>query len=186
MTFHALRIVTIVPILQVKTGLDRKFFARSSHPLGVTGSHPVVYVGAVFSKADPRVTPTGDRVMPKPIRASRRKQTDPTAMAIVGKGGEGFHPTTLAEMLSLSEVDMRIIDLRIGLVQAVRQLRQEAGLTSAQLAKRLEVSKARIAEIESPSHEPTLDSLLLLFFAVGESTALLCEIVRRTDESMSR
>jgi len=130
--------------------------------------------------------------MPKTVRASRVKKvesptpegTDPTAKPIVGQGGEGFHPTTLAEMLSLSEADMRIIDLRIGLVQAVRQLRRDAGLT--QVAKRLEVSRTPIAEIESPSREATLDSLLPLFFAVGRSTAQLCEIVRGTDEVMIR
>ncbi len=132
--------------------------------------------------------------MPKTVRASRVKKvesptpegTDPTAKPIVGQGGEGFHPTTLAEMLSLSEADMRIIDLRIGLVQAVRQLRRDAGLTQAQVAKRLEVSRTQIAEIESPSREATLDSLLPLFFAVGRSTAQLCEIVRGTDEVMIR
>ncbi len=135
--------------------------------------------------------------MPKAIRRASRLSrleaappidnvpTDPTAKPVVGNG-PGWQPTTLAEMLSLTEVDMRIIDLRLGLIRAIRQIRQEAGLTQKQLAKHLGVSQPRIAELESVEKEPTLDSLLPAYFAVGGTSSQLCEIIRRTDESMNR
>ncbi len=81
---------------------------------------------------------------------------------------------------------MRIIDLRLGLIRAIRQIRREAGLTRKQLAKHLGVSQPRIAELESVEKEPTLDSLLPAYFAVGGTSSQLCEIIRRTDESMNR
>lgn len=132
--------------------------------------------------------------MPKTVRASRVKPApatapepavDPTAKPIIGKGS-GWHETTLAEMLSLDEVDMRLIDLRLGLIYAVREIRKESGMTQAQLAKRLEVSRPRIVELESVEREPTFDSLLAAFFAVGGTTDRLCQIVRRTDKAMNR
>ncbi len=77
---------------------------------------------------------------------------------------------------------MRIIDLRLGLIRAIRQLRREAGLTQVELAKRLGVSQPRVTALESVEHEPTLDALLPAFFTAGGTSAQLCEIVRRTDE----
>ncbi len=110
--------------------------------------------------------------------------SDPTAQPIAGKGA-GWHETILAEMLSLDEVTMRIIDLRLGLIYAVREIRKDSGMTQAALAKRLGVSRPRIVELESVEREPTLDSLMAAFFAVGGTTERLCQIVKRTDESMS-
>lgn len=109
---------------------------------------------------------------------------DPTAKPIVGKGA-GWHPTTLGVMLSLPEWDMRIIDHRLGLIRAIRQIRNDAGLTQTELARRLGVSQPRVAALESVEREPTLDALLPAFFAVGGTSAQLCEIVRRTDDSMN-
>lgn len=130
--------------------------------------------------------------MPKTVRASRVKKTaeptnltaiDPTAKPI---GVDEAGPTTLATFLNLGEPDMRLIDLKIGLVQAVRQIRLDSGLTQAEVAKRVGISRTRIAEMESINHEPTLDSLIPVFFAAGGTTDQLCAIVKRTDEAMSR
>ena len=131
--------------------------------------------------------------MPKAVRRATRlkaeSNTDPTpkdpnAKPIEGRGA-GWHPTTLGALLNLPDWDMRIIDLRLGLIRAIRRIRKDAGLTQVELAKRLGVSQPRVAALESVEREPTLDALLPAFFAVGGTSAQLCEIVRRTDESMS-
>lgn len=132
--------------------------------------------------------------MPKTIRRTKglradetatSRAPDPTVKPIDGKG-IGWQETTLGEMLSLPDWDMRIIDLRLGLIRAIRQIRKNAGLTQVELAKRLAVSQPRMAMLESVEKEPTLNSLLPAFFAAGGTSAQLCEIVKRTDDSMSR
>ncbi len=130
--------------------------------------------------------------MPKAVRAGRVKQAekpisrpipDPTARPIEATG---TGPTTIASFLNLDEPEMRVIELRIGLIRAVRQIRQDAGLTQAEVAKRLGVSRTRVAEFESVNHESTFDSLIPAFFAVGGTSDQLCAIIKDTDLAMSR
>lgn len=97
--------------------------------------------------------------MPKTDRRQPQvKQTinlpDPTAKPIEGKG-DGFQATTLAEFLSLDEPTMRVIDLKISLVRAIRRLRADAKMTRAALAKKLGVSQPRVVEIESSKPSTT-------------------------------
>lgn len=109
---------------------------------------------------------------------------DPTAKPIEGNG-DGFQATTLAEFLSLDEPTMRVIDLKISLVRAIRRLRADAKMTQAALAKKLGVSPPRIVEIESSRPSTTLDTLITTFFAVGGTGVELGEMARHTDQSMS-
>ena len=124
----------------------------------------------------------------KPATDATAEKPDPTAKPLKGRVGPDGKPAPvpLAEMLSLTEVDMRVIELRVGLVRAVRQIRKDAGLTQAEVAKRLEVSRTRIAEMESNGHIPTFDSLIPAFFAVGGTVDQFCAIMRQTDGCMER
>ena len=98
---------------------------------------------------------------------------------------DGGTVATLGEALGLADHDMKVIDLKIGLADAIARLRGEAKLTQAALAKRLGVSRPRIAEIEAKKPSVSLDSLFPAFWAVGGTTAELLAIVRRTDDSAS-
>lgn len=91
----------------------------------------------------------------------------------------------MADWLGVDEVSMRTIDLKVGLMNAIRLNRAAAGLTQAALAKRLGVARPRIAEMEAFRPEVSLDALIPAFFASGGTTEQLCQIVRRTDKSMS-
>ncbi len=50
---------------------------------------------------------------------------------------------------------------------AVRRARCDAGLTQAQLAKRIGVSQQQIARLEHPDYNPTLDTLEKVAAALG-------------------
>ena len=88
--------------------------------------------------------------MPTTVRASRAQPktrgtaepAQPNSKPLKGRIGLDGKPTPVPspEMLSLSETDSRVIDPRIGLVRAVRQIRKGAGLTQIEVARRLEVS----------------------------------------------
>ena len=108
-------------------------------------------------------------------------QTPAARATIEAQGGQ---VTPLGEWIGLNEVEMKTIDLRIGLIEAIIRLRSEAKLTQAALAKRLGVARPRIAEIEARKPQVSFDSLLPAFWAVGGTTTELIAIVQRTDDSM--
>ncbi len=56
---------------------------------------------------------------------------------------------------------------RLSLTLALRWARQDAGLTQAELARRLRVSQQQIAKVEHPDANPTLDTLLRVAAALG-------------------
>ncbi len=56
---------------------------------------------------------------------------------------------------------------RLSLTLALRWARQDAGLTQAELARRLRVSQQQIAKVEHPDANPTLDTLLRVAAELG-------------------
>jgi transcriptional regulator with XRE-family HTH domain len=67
----------------------------------------------------------------------------------------------------------------------LRQARGEAGLTQAQLARRLGVSQAAVAKLERPHANPTIATLEHALGAVGRRLVLSTEPIRRgVDETL--
>ncbi len=97
----------------------------------------------------------------------------------------GWRQTTIAEFCGLNEVEMKMIDLKISLVQAIRHYRAESKMTRAALAKKLGIATSQIADLESSKPDTSLDALLPAFFAAGGTGIELAEIARQTDESMN-
>lgn len=54
----------------------------------------------------------------------------------------------------------------------LREARRRAGLTQAELARRLGVSQAAVAKLESPRANPTIDTLENALWATGHSLTL--------------
>lgn len=65
-------------------------------------------------------------------------------------------------------VDIPISGARLG--QRLRQLRLEAGLTQAELAKRTGIHRPNIARVEAGRHTPSLETLARLASAIGVPT----------------
>jgi molecular chaperone GrpE len=70
--------------------------------------------------------------------------------------------------------------------QLVRQARRDAGLTQAQLAARLSISQAAVAQLESARANPTLATLERALGAAGDATGPLVDGVRLTLASLSK
>jgi transcriptional regulator with XRE-family HTH domain len=69
----------------------------------------------------------------------------------------------------------------------LKEARRQAGLTQAQLARRLGVSQAAVAKLERPGANPTVDTLDDALWATGHRLALEVSVRRRgVDESLIR
>ena len=69
----------------------------------------------------------------------------------------------------------------------LKEARRQAGLTQAQLARRLGVSQAAVAKLERPGSNPTVDTLDDALWATGYRLALEMSMRRPSvDESLIR
>jgi transcriptional regulator with XRE-family HTH domain len=69
----------------------------------------------------------------------------------------------------------------------LRQTRREAGLTQAQLARRMGVSQAAVAKLEQPDANPTVETLENALWATGHRLVLEAPVRRAgVDESLIR
>jgi DNA-binding XRE family transcriptional regulator len=80
---------------------------------------------------------------------------------------KGWVEVDLYDWLGLDEADMRVIELRVALVKAIRHRREGAGISQAQLARRIGTAQPNIAKIEAGGIGVSLDLLMTVFFATG-------------------
>jgi predicted transcriptional regulator len=79
----------------------------------------------------------------------------------------GGRETTVKAFLGLTDHDMAVIEARAALSTAIREARTQAGLTQAELAKRLGSSQARVAKMENCDPHASLESLFRALSATG-------------------
>jgi DNA-binding XRE family transcriptional regulator len=89
---------------------------------------------------------------------------------------KGWVEVDLADWLGLDEADMRVIELRVGLVKAIRRRREAAGVSQAVLARRIGTAQPNIAKIEAGGIGVSLDLLMTVFFATGGQMAELAGV----------
>ena len=77
----------------------------------------------------------------------------------------GWRIGDVRELLALDDADVKIIETRVRLARAVRELRRSRRLTQKQLAELAGSSQPRVAAVESG--KGTLDQLIRLMFALG-------------------
>jgi hypothetical protein len=81
-----------------------------------------------------------------------------------------------ADWLGLDEVERRVVDLRVRLGREVRRRREQARLSQAELARRIQSSGSRIADAEGATEGVAIDLLMRAFFASGGTLADLAAI----------
>jgi DNA-binding XRE family transcriptional regulator len=82
----------------------------------------------------------------------------------------GYGITDTQKFLNLSDEEIAVIDLKIGLIKKLKQVRKVAGITQKQLAKLMKSSQSRIAMIESGSSDASLELICKALFVLGISS----------------
>lgn len=73
----------------------------------------------------------------------------------------------LKEDINLSEDEKEAVRLEESLIDTMVRIREEQGLSQAQLAKVCDVKQPAIARMEKGIHSPQVDSLLKLLVPLG-------------------
>ncbi len=69
--------------------------------------------------------------------------------------------------LNVSPEDEKIIEMEKELILAMVRIREEQGLTQAQLAEKSNVKQPAIARVEKSTHSPQIDTLLKILAPLG-------------------
>ncbi len=79
----------------------------------------------------------------------------------------GYVVGDIQDFLGLTPEEVQLIDLRIRVAHAIKVAREKAGITQAQLAKKIGSSQPRIAVAEMAGKGASLDLLFRGLFAAG-------------------
>ena len=79
----------------------------------------------------------------------------------------GWKSGSADEFLGLSDEETMLVDLKLSLVDAVRQSRQKRGLSQIDLAQHMGSSQSRVAKLETGDPSVSLDLIVRAFFATG-------------------
>lgn len=79
----------------------------------------------------------------------------------------GYRVIGTQEFLGLSDMEMELIDLKIALIEKLKQTRAARNLTQQQVAALVGTSQSRIAALERGRGDATLDLICRTLFALG-------------------
>jgi DNA-binding XRE family transcriptional regulator len=71
------------------------------------------------------------------------------------------------DFLGLSDAERQIVELRIRLSRGIREARERAGMTQADLASAMKSTQPRVARIEAGGRGVSLDQMMRAYFAAG-------------------
>ena len=89
----------------------------------------------------------------------------------------GWRFGTVEEFLGLTPEESRYVEFKVALHLALRNARNEAGLTQAELATRMGSSQSRVAKMEAGDPHISVDLLLRALFALGKTSRDLAKII---------
>ena len=81
----------------------------------------------------------------------------------------GWRVGTVAEFLGMTPQEEGILEIRVGLMKALRDHRKRSELTQAQVAERIGSGQAKIARLENGDGKATIDLLIRAAMAAGAS-----------------
>ena len=79
----------------------------------------------------------------------------------------------LRNELTITEEDEQMIELEKELIMTLVRIREEKGLTQAQMAEICGMSQPTIARLERATHSPQLDSLFKILGPLGYSVQIV-------------
>jgi predicted XRE-type DNA-binding protein len=89
----------------------------------------------------------------------------------------GWKVGSAEEFLELSEEEVRFIEVKLALAQALRKKRERRKLTQAQVAKLIGSSQPRIALMEAADKSVSVDLLLRSMFALGAKKTEVAKVL---------
>lgn len=90
---------------------------------------------------------------------------------------KGWKVGTAREFLGLSPEEEALVEMRLALADAVRDLRTERRLTQMQLAKLLGSSQSRVAKVEAADDSVSIDLLIRSLLAMGATLRDLARVI---------
>ncbi len=81
----------------------------------------------------------------------------------------GYQIISTQKYLGLSDEEVALIDMKIGLIEKLKRTRTAKGVTQQQLARLMRSSQSRVAAIERRAPDVTLDLIFKALFALGLS-----------------
>jgi DNA-binding XRE family transcriptional regulator len=81
----------------------------------------------------------------------------------------GYRVTDAQDFLGLTDEEMALIDLKISLIEKLKQTRARRRVTQQQLARLIHSSQSRVAMMERGRSDASLDLICRALFALGVS-----------------
>lgn len=88
----------------------------------------------------------------------------------------GWQIGDATDFLGLTQAESELVDIKLRLAAAVQQRRNDAGLTQAQLAKRLGTSQPRVASMLA-AKDVSLDNLVRSLLVLGADAAEVARVL---------
>ena len=91
----------------------------------------------------------------------------------------GWAVGTASDFLGLTDAESAIVDLRLGLADNLKLLRQRSALSQEQLARRLGSSQSRVAKMEAGDASVSIELLLRALLHLGTTRQQLVRMISR-------
>jgi DNA-binding XRE family transcriptional regulator len=79
----------------------------------------------------------------------------------------GYRVTSTQDFLGLSDEEMELIDLKLSLIEKLKEVRGLKKVTQQQLARLIHSSQSRVAMLEKGRPDASLDMICKALFALG-------------------
>jgi transcriptional regulator with XRE-family HTH domain len=97
----------------------------------------------------------------------------------------GYRVTGTQEFLGLSTEEMELIDLKISLIEKLKQIRYQKKITQKQLARLIQSSQSRVAMLEQGRPDVSLDLICRALFALGMDRRELGKAITSSNSARS-
>ncbi|HVT90746.1 MAG TPA: helix-turn-helix transcriptional regulator [Tepidisphaeraceae bacterium] len=91
----------------------------------------------------------------------------------------GFRVGTVQEFLHLTDEEMSLIELKVRLIEMLKDVRKSNGITQHDLARLIQSSQSRVAKMEA-AMDVSLDLICKALFAMGVSSGQIGRTIAST------
>jgi predicted XRE-type DNA-binding protein len=98
----------------------------------------------------------------------------------------GFKFGTVGELFNLSEAEELLVDVKVALAEAIRELREVRSLSQADLARLIGSGQARVSKLERSLESTSLDTLFRCMLVLGASRQDLAKTIGRPTRPRAR